>query len=44
MAEGAVLAEGTPREMRDRARTAERPDPTMEDAFIQLIEHREALA
>ncbi len=41
MAEGTVLAEGTPREMKARARSADNPDPTMEDAFIQLIEQRE---
>jgi ABC-2 type transport system ATP-binding protein len=42
MAEGEVLAEGTPRDMKQRARTSEHPDPTMEDAFIWLIEQREA--
>ncbi len=41
MAEGTVLSEGTPREMKARARSADNPDPTMEDAFIQLIEQRE---
>jgi len=41
MAEGTVLAEGTPREMKARARSADNPDPSMEDAFIQLIEQRE---
>ncbi len=41
MADGAVLDEGTPPEMRARARTPDNPDPTMEDAFIQLIEQRE---
>ncbi len=41
MAEGEVLAEGTPLAMKNRARTAENPDPTMEDAFIQLIEKRQ---
>jgi ABC-2 type transport system ATP-binding protein len=41
MAEGTVLAEGTPREMKARARTADNPDPSMEDAFIRLIEQRE---
>jgi ABC-2 type transport system ATP-binding protein len=42
MAEGEVLAEGTPHEMKQLAKTAEHPDPTMEDAFIWLIEHHEA--
>ncbi len=41
MAEGRVLAEGTPREMKARARSVDNPDPTMEDAFIRLIEQRE---
>ena len=41
MAEGEVLAEGTPLEMKSRARTQENPDPTMEDAFIHLIEQRQ---
>ena len=42
MADGEVLAEGTPAEMKARFRTAENPQPTMEDAFIALIEAREA--
>ncbi|HID67171.1 MAG TPA: ABC transporter ATP-binding protein [Roseibacterium sp.] len=41
MAEGEVLAEGTPLQMKTRARSAQNPDPTMEDAFIQLIEQRQ---
>ena len=44
MADGEVLAEGTPLAMKTRARTAENPDPTMEDAFIQLIEQRQGKA
>ncbi len=40
MAEGEVLAEGTPVEMKDRFRTDSLPSPTMEDAFIGLIESR----
>jgi ABC-type multidrug transport system ATPase subunit len=42
MAEGEVLTEGTPRAMKANACTAENFDPTMEDAFIQLIEQRQA--
>jgi len=42
MADGEVLAEGTPAEMKGRFRTGENPQPTMEDAFIGLIEAREA--
>jgi len=38
MAEGALLAEGTPDDMREKARSESMPDPTMEDAFIGLIE------
>jgi len=41
MAEGTVLAEGTPQEMKARARSEDNPDPNMEDAFIRLIEQRE---
>jgi len=41
MAEGEVLTEGTPLAMKAHARTAENPDPTMEDAFIQLIKQRQ---
>ena len=41
MAEGEILAEGTPADMKDRFRSAQTPDPTMEDAFIALIEAHE---
>jgi len=41
LAEGTVLAEGTPQEMKARARSKDNPDPTMEDAFIQLIDQRD---
>ncbi len=44
MAEGRVLAEGTPREMKARARSTEIPDPTMEDAFIHLVQEYERKA
>jgi ABC-2 type transport system ATP-binding protein len=44
MAEGRVLAEGTPREMKARARSADNPDPTMEDAFIELVTTHEQAA
>ncbi len=44
MAEGEVLAEGTPREIKDLARNSDIPDPTMEDAFIWLIEQKEVAA
>ncbi len=38
MAEGEVLAEGTPAEIKARCRDQEHPDPGMEDAFIAMIE------
>jgi len=40
MAEGSILAAGTPHEIRQRARTPEQDNPSMEDAFIYLIEHQ----
>ena len=44
MAEGEVLATGTPAELKARFRSAALPAPTMEDAFIGLIERREQAA
>ena len=41
MAEGEVLAAGTPQEMKSSASNTENPDPTMEDAFISLIEQHQ---
>ncbi len=41
MAEGAILAQGTPREIRAMARSAEMPQPSMEDAFIALIQQKQ---
>ena len=38
MAAGEILALGTPAEIKAKARTAGHPEPTMEDAFISLIE------
>jgi ABC-2 type transport system ATP-binding protein len=40
MAEGEILAQGTPAEMKRRFRSSSLPEPTMEDAFIALIEAR----
>jgi drug efflux transport system ATP-binding protein len=40
MADGEILAMGTPEEIKQSQRSAERPEPTMEDAFIELIEGR----
>ena len=42
MAAGEILSLGTPDEIKDAVRGDERPDPTMEDAFIALIERQEA--
>jgi ABC-2 type transport system ATP-binding protein len=42
MAEGEVLAEGTPADMKARFRSRAHPDPSMEDAFIGLIEAHQA--
>ncbi len=44
MAEGEVLAEGRPRDIRAHARTASNPEPSMEDAFIALVESQEQAA
>jgi len=41
MAEGEVLAAGTPADMKARFRSSALPDPAMEDAFIALIEAHE---
>jgi len=35
---GAIIAAGTPDDLKRQAATAEDPDPGMEDAFIRLIE------
>jgi len=35
---GRVLAQGTPAEIRERARTDQRREPNMEDAFIAVVE------
>jgi ABC-2 type transport system ATP-binding protein len=43
MAEGEVLAAGTPEELKARFRNAALPSPTMEDTFIGLIERREQM-
>jgi ABC-2 type transport system ATP-binding protein len=43
MAEGEVLAEGTPADMKARFRNHEHPDPSMEDAFIGLIEAHQSV-
>ena len=40
MADGEILSMGTPEEVKQRQRSAAHPDPTMEDAFIALIEEQ----
>ena len=42
MAEGEILAAGTPEAMKEKVRSKDLPEPTMEDAFIHLIETRES--
>jgi ABC-2 type transport system ATP-binding protein len=44
MAQGRILAAGEPETIKAAARTAARPDPTMEDAFIAVIKSRAAPA
>lgn len=41
MVAGEILALGTPSEIKAKVRTAEVPEPTMEDAFISLIKQNE---
>jgi ABC-2 type transport system ATP-binding protein len=42
MAAGRILTIGTPSEIREKGRTDHNPEPTIEDAFIRLIEQSEA--
>ena len=42
MAAGEILALGAPREIKQQAAAPDHPQPTMEDAFIHLIETHEA--
>ncbi|MCB2226082.1 MAG: ATP-binding cassette domain-containing protein [Desulfarculaceae bacterium] len=42
MDRGKLLAEGTPEQLKQEHRNQENPDPTMEDAFIELIEQSHA--
>lgn len=41
MDSGEILATGTPLELRDKASTSDNPKPSMEDAFIHLIEQNQ---
>jgi ABC-2 type transport system ATP-binding protein len=38
---GLLIAEGSPDDLKDRVRTNERPEPTLEDAFITLIDEHD---
>ena len=42
MVAGEILALGTPAEIKEPARSIENPEPTMEEAFIRVIQSREA--
>jgi ABC-2 type transport system ATP-binding protein len=44
MSLGEVLAEGTPADIKDRVRRADQPNPSMEDAFISLIQEHELVS
>jgi ABC-2 type transport system ATP-binding protein len=41
MSKGKILASGTPLDMKNLARSESQPDPSMEDAFIYLIQQKE---
>jgi ABC-2 type transport system ATP-binding protein len=41
MSLGEILAQGTPSEIKAKVRSADQPNPSMEDAFISLIEEHE---
>ena len=43
MAAGEILALGTPEQIKQRMRTDSQPEPTMEDAFIGLLEEHERM-
>lgn len=38
---GRVIAAGTPDELKDQARTSDQPDPSMEDAFVELVQKQQ---
>ena len=44
MSLGEVLAQGTPTEIKEKVRRPDRPRPSMEDAFISLIEEHEQVS
>jgi ABC-2 type transport system ATP-binding protein len=44
MVEGEIMAEGAPEDLKDGYRSEDNPQPTMEDAFVGLIEDSEGRA
>jgi ABC-2 type transport system ATP-binding protein len=44
MREGDILTSGTPAEIKQQVRSVDLPEPTMEDAFIQLVEAKIIMA
>jgi ABC-2 type transport system ATP-binding protein len=44
MVEGEIMAEGAPEDLKDDYRSEDNPQPTMEDAFVGLIEDSEGRA
>lgn len=42
--QGVIIELGTPDALKEKAKSAERPNPTLEDAFIYLIERHDELA
>jgi ABC-2 type transport system ATP-binding protein len=41
---GRIIAAGTPDELKEQARTAEDRDPSMEDAFVELVQKQDPSA
>ena len=41
---GRIIAAGTPDDLKQKAATADKPDPSMEDAFIKLVQERSEVA
>ena len=44
MDSGRILAQGSPAQVRELARTQAKPEPSMDDAFIAVVEHARELA
>ena len=41
---GRIIAAGTPDDLKQKAATADKPDPSMEDAFIKLVQEQSEVA